>query len=69
MSHGDDGFARAMAAAYRHSMNWLQSLPGRPVGPRAAAHDLTGVFGGALPRTGMPAEEVVEFLARAADPA
>lgn len=68
MSHGDDDFARALAAAFRHSTRWLHSLPDRPAGPTAAAHDLTGVFDGPLPDSGMPAAEVVDFLARAAEP-
>ncbi|TLM85319.1 pyridoxal-dependent decarboxylase [Pseudarthrobacter sp. NamE5] len=68
MSHGDDEYARALAAAARHSAAWLRSLPERPVGPALPAHDLTEVFGGPLPREGMPAEEVVDFLARTAEP-
>ncbi len=68
MSHGDDEYARALAAAVRHSTAWLHSLPDRPVGPAVAAHDLTGAFGGPLPRSGMPADEVVDFLARRAEP-
>lgn len=68
MSHGDADYARALAAALRHSTTWLRSLPERPVGPSATAHDLAGVFGGPLPRHGMPAEEVVDFLARGAGP-
>ncbi|WP_258805430.1 pyridoxal phosphate-dependent decarboxylase family protein [Pseudarthrobacter sp. NS4] len=68
MSRGDEDYARAMAAAVRHSTAWLQSLPERRVGPSAAAHDLTDAFGGLLPRQGMPAEDVVDFLARTAEP-
>ena len=68
MSHGDDGYDRALAAAARHATTWLQSIPDRPVGPRLPAHDLLGAFGGPLPTQGMPAEEVVELLARTAEP-
>ena len=68
MSHGDDGYDRALAAAARHATTWLQSVPDRPVGPRLPAHDLLGAFGGPLPTQGMPAEEVVELLARTAEP-
>ena len=68
MSHGDDEYARALAAAVRHSTAWLGSLPDRRVGPVAAAHDLAEAFGGPLPRGGMPAEEVVDLLAATAEP-
>ena len=68
MSHGDDGYDRALVAAARHATTWLQSVPDRPVGPRLPAHDLLGAFGGPLPTQGMPAEEVVELLARPAEP-
>jgi glutamate/tyrosine decarboxylase-like PLP-dependent enzyme len=68
MSHGDDAYGAALEAAVRHSAAWLDSLAHRHVGPAAEAHDLTGVFGGSLPREGMPAAEVVDFLARAAEP-
>lgn len=68
MSHGEDQYGPALAAAARHSAAWLNSLSTRRVGPAVPAHDLTGVFGGPLPQDGMPAEEVVDFLARAAEP-
>ncbi|ADX72572.1 PLP-dependent enzyme, glutamate decarboxylase [Pseudarthrobacter phenanthrenivorans Sphe3] len=68
MSHGDDQYGPALAAAARHSAAWLNSLSTRRVGPAVPAHDLTGIFGGPLPQDGMPAEEVVDFLARAAEP-
>ncbi|MHC6591226.1 pyridoxal phosphate-dependent decarboxylase family protein [Arthrobacter sp. C152] len=68
MSHGDDEYARAMAAAARHAEAWLQSLPDRPVGPRHDASELAAVFGGPLPVTGMPAPDVIDFLAKAAEP-
>ena len=68
MSHGDDEYARALAAAVRHSTAWLGSLPDRRVGPVAAAHDLAEAFGGPLPRGVMPAEEVVDLLAATAEP-
>jgi glutamate/tyrosine decarboxylase-like PLP-dependent enzyme len=68
MSHAEDDYGSALAAAMKHSTAWLGSLPRRPVGPTAAAHDLTDVFGGPLPQHGMPAADVVDFLARAAEP-
>ncbi|MBX7442612.1 MULTISPECIES: pyridoxal-dependent decarboxylase [unclassified Arthrobacter] len=68
MSHGDDEYARALAAAARHSEAWLHSLPDRPVGPRSNASELAAVFGGPLPDSGMPAADVIDFLAREAEP-
>ncbi len=68
MSHGDDAYGPALEAAARHATAWLDSLAGRHVGPAAEAHDLTDVFGGSLPAKGLPADAVVDFLARAAEP-
>ncbi|MEW1950168.1 pyridoxal-dependent decarboxylase [Pseudarthrobacter sp902506025] len=68
MAHGDDGYAAALAAAAGHSQAWLASLRDRPVGPRVPASDLAGVFGGLLPAAGMPAAEVIDFLATQAEP-
>jgi glutamate/tyrosine decarboxylase-like PLP-dependent enzyme len=68
MSLGDEEYARALAAAARHSTEWLRSLSGRPVGPSVSAHDLTEAFGGPLPRGGTPAAEVVDLLAATAEP-
>jgi glutamate/tyrosine decarboxylase-like PLP-dependent enzyme len=68
MPHGDDEYASALSAAAVHATAWLRSLPGRHVGPRLQAHDLTGAFGGPLPTSGMPAADVVDLLARTAEP-
>ena len=68
MAHGDDGYAAALAAAGGHAQAWLASLRDRPVGPRVPASDLAGVFGGPLPAAGMPAAEVIDFLATQAEP-
>lgn len=68
MSHGDDAYGPALEAAAKHATAWLDSLPGRQVGPAVEAHDLTDVFGGSLPDQGLPADDVVDFLARAAEP-
>src|SRR6476661_9714740 len=68
MAHGDDDYAAALAAAAGHSQAWLASLRHRPVGPRLHASDLGGVFGGPLPEAGVPAAEVIDFLATNAEP-
>jgi glutamate/tyrosine decarboxylase-like PLP-dependent enzyme len=68
MTHGEDEYARALSAAAGHAREWLRSLPARPVGPRLAAQDLTGAFGGPLPTHGMAAGDVIDLLARTAEP-
>lgn len=68
MAYGDDGYAPALDAAMRHAAAWLDSLPDRPVGPSATAHDLAAAFGGPLPARGMPAGDVINLLARTAEP-
>ncbi|WP_461189688.1 pyridoxal phosphate-dependent decarboxylase family protein [Arthrobacter sp. Z4-13] len=68
MPHGEDEYARALAAAAGHASDWLRSLPRRPVGPRVPAQDLVRAFGGPLPASGMPAEDVVNLLAQGAEP-
>ncbi|MFJ6076754.1 pyridoxal phosphate-dependent decarboxylase family protein [Pseudarthrobacter sp. NPDC092419] len=68
MSHDDDGYAPALAAATRHAAAWLGSLSGRHIGPGRTAHDLVPAFGGPLPAQGMPADQVIDLLARTADP-
>ena len=37
MSHGDDAYGPALEAAARHATAWLDSLPGRHVGPAVEA--------------------------------
>src|SRR5438128_1846781 len=68
MADGVDEYAAALAAAAGHSQAWLASLPQRPVGPSAHATELAAVFGGPLPAGGMPAADVIDFLATAAEP-
>lgn len=68
MSHEDDGYAPALAAAARHAAAWLGNLSVRHIGPGRTAHDLVPAFGGPLPAQGMPADQVIDLLARTADP-
>lgn len=68
MPRRDADYSRALARTVHHSTAWLHSLADRPVGPSRTAHDLGAAFGGPLPRQGMPAEEVIDFLARNAEP-
>lgn len=57
-----------MEAASRHATEWLDSLPGRHVGPQKTAGELLEVFGGPLQPEGMAAADVVEYLATHAEP-
>jgi glutamate/tyrosine decarboxylase-like PLP-dependent enzyme len=68
MSAGQERYAAALAAAAGHAREWLDSQGTRRIGPRLSAADLAADFGGPLPAGGMPAAEVVDFLAQKAEP-
>ncbi|MCU1511477.1 MAG: pyridoxal-dependent decarboxylase [Arthrobacter sp.] len=68
MSAHEDRYSDALEAAVRHARQWLASQEGRPVGPRRTASELAADFGGPLPPDGMPAAEVVDYLATKAEP-
>jgi len=68
MSAPEERYSEALAAASRHARRWLESQESRQVGPRASAAELAADFGGPLPRNGMPAAEVVDYLAAKAEP-
>ncbi len=53
--------------AVAHATDYLETLPERPVGPRAGVDELRAVLGGALPDRGVPAAQVVDELAAGAD--
>jgi len=57
-----------LRAAARHAERFLASLPERPVHATADLATLRASFGGTLPDAGVPAERVIDELARAADP-
>lgn len=57
-----------MAAAVLHATRWLESQPSRRVGPQQAARELAAAFDGALPQSGMAPADVVDYLARHAEP-
>ena len=48
--------------------DFLESLDERPVVPRAGREELLASLGGPLPQRGLPASEVIDDLARDADP-
>ncbi|HSK78351.1 MAG TPA: aminotransferase class V-fold PLP-dependent enzyme [Thermoanaerobaculia bacterium] len=64
MDQRDDLLRRTTEIA----LEFLEGLPDRPVGLPVAVGDLRAALGGALPETGEDPREVVERLARAADP-
>src|SRR6478736_1317995 len=68
MSAPEERYRDALAAASRHARHWLESQETRRVGPRVSAAELAADFGGPLPRNGMPAAEVVDYLAAKAEP-
>ncbi|MET4096931.1 pyridoxal-dependent decarboxylase [Arthrobacter sp. UYCu712] len=68
MSAPENRYSDALEAAARHARRWLESQETRRVGPRATASGLAADFGGPLPPGGMPAAEVVDYLATKAEP-
>ncbi|MFC9333444.1 pyridoxal phosphate-dependent decarboxylase family protein [Arthrobacter sp. NPDC057009] len=68
MSAGAEPYRDALAAAVRHATLWLESQPTRRVGPRQAARELAAAFDGALPQSGSAPADVVDYLARHAEP-
>jgi len=68
MSAGAEPYREALAAAVRHATLWLESQPSRRVGPQQAAGELAAAFDGALPQSGLAAADVVDYLARHAEP-
>jgi glutamate/tyrosine decarboxylase-like PLP-dependent enzyme len=50
------------------AIEFLENLPERRVGPAASVEELRAALGGPLPEHGVTPDEVIEHLARAADP-
>src|SRR5687768_15760459 len=63
-----DERARALDAAHRAATRFLDSLPDRPVWPRADLDEMLGVFGGPLPQAGLAADDLVSRMAEDAEP-
>lgn len=68
MSAGEERYSDALEAAAGHTRHWLESQETRHVGPLVSAAELAAEFGGPLPPKGMPAAEVVDYLATKAEP-
>ncbi|WP_193598935.1 pyridoxal phosphate-dependent decarboxylase family protein [Microbacterium sp. YJN-G] len=63
-----DDRARALDAAQRSATEFLGTLDARPVWPRADLDEMIAAFGGPVPETGADPADVIEELARLADP-
>ncbi len=57
-----------LTCAAAHARDWLAGVGERPVRPDASGDDMVAAFGGPLPEAGTGAVEVVDLLARTADP-
>ncbi|MEO8222515.1 MAG: pyridoxal-dependent decarboxylase [Specibacter sp.] len=61
-------YAQALARAQEHANRWIDSLPGRPIGPRHNADQLLASFSMPLQERPIDAAAVVDELARLAEP-
>jgi glutamate/tyrosine decarboxylase-like PLP-dependent enzyme len=68
MSAEPEDYVRALGQAHQHVTEWLEALPSRPVRPQLTAAELADAFGGPLPVTGHDPADVVDELARLAEP-
>jgi glutamate/tyrosine decarboxylase-like PLP-dependent enzyme len=63
-----DEHSKALDAAHKQATAFLESLPTRPVWPRASYEQMRAAFDAPLPEHGSDAASVVEELAALADP-
>ena len=68
MSASSDAYRDALDAAHVNALKWLESLPTRPVGPRATANELYERFAPPLQDGPLPPDAVVNELAELAEP-
>jgi len=68
MSSNPQEYQAALARAHAHALEWLESVGTRPVGPRATADELLAEFSGPLQDGPLDAADVVDELARIAEP-
>ncbi|RFA17165.1 aspartate aminotransferase family protein [Subtercola boreus] len=68
MSTDGGDFNEALSRAKEHALSWLASVETRPVGPQKSVDQLAADFGGPLQEAPIPPAEVVDELARLADP-
>ncbi|SKB10092.1 pyridoxal phosphate-dependent decarboxylase family protein [Aeromicrobium choanae] len=60
--------SEALARAHEHALSWLATLPDRPVPPAASVADVIAALGADLPEGPTDPVEVIDLLARAAEP-
>ena len=68
MSADPEDYRPALERAKVHALDWLSSLPTRPVGPRANADTLATGFAAPLPLQPTDPATVIDELARLAEP-
>ncbi|MCS5717824.1 pyridoxal-dependent decarboxylase [Herbiconiux sp. CPCC 205763] len=68
MSAADDDYRKALDRARVHSLEWLASMPTRPVRPRRTADEIEAEFPARLDDAPRDAADVVDELARVAEP-
>lgn len=68
MTARPEDYAPALDHAVAHTLAWLASLPDRPVRPRAGADEIAAAAGGPLPKGPADPADVVDQLARLAEP-
>src|SRR3954453_11841618 len=61
-------YATAVETAAAYAREWLTGVADRPIPPRATAEELDAVFGGPLPSGPTGTAEVLDQLAKAAEP-
>ena len=68
MSPSAEQYRAALDRAHAHTLDWLDSLETRPVRPRASADDLLEEFSGPLQDGAIDAADVIDELAKIAEP-
>jgi hypothetical protein len=58
---------RALEAAYAHAVDWVESVPNRPVAAAATAEQLLTLLDGPLPAEPTDPAEVINMLAATAE--
>jgi glutamate/tyrosine decarboxylase-like PLP-dependent enzyme len=68
MAAQPEEYEPALDRAHAHATGWLKSLPTRPIGPGRTADELQADFAFPLQEQPLPAADVVDELARLAEP-
>jgi glutamate/tyrosine decarboxylase-like PLP-dependent enzyme len=63
-----DAYRSALDRAHSHAQNWIDSIPDRRVAYSKNADEMLKVFGGPMPEHGTDTTEVIDELARKAEP-